>query len=69
MRSFVLLALSGCTASAIPSCVPIVTYTSDFEKATALELAALPPGSHVARMVADYGRERAELRACPKPGG
>ena len=68
MRSWRLIGvapfIAGCTSSTVPSCPPIVEYSPQFEAATATELAALPPGSHVARMVADYARERAELRAC-----
>ena len=39
-------------------------YTAIEEKRAAAELLALPPDSVIAIMIADYARERAELRAC-----
>jgi hypothetical protein len=39
-------------------------YTAKAEKRAAAELLALPPDSIIAVMIADYARERAELRAC-----
>jgi len=39
-------------------------YTAKEEKRAAAELLALPPDSVIAAMIADYGRERAELRGC-----
>jgi len=39
-------------------------YTVDEESRAARELLALPAGSILAEMITDYGRERAELRAC-----
>jgi hypothetical protein len=39
-------------------------YTADEESRAARELLTLPAGSILAEMIIDYGRERAELRAC-----
>ena len=39
-------------------------YTAAEEARAARELVALPAGAMLAQMIADYGRERAELRAC-----
>ncbi|HXP74411.1 MAG TPA: hypothetical protein VN823_09705 [Stellaceae bacterium] len=40
------------------------SYAANEEARAARELLALPAGSILADMIIDYGRERAELRAC-----
>jgi hypothetical protein len=65
--------LHGCataqsaTAPAVTvSCPPTVDYTLPFEQQVAKELGQLPQNSAVGVMIADYGRERAALRACAR---
>jgi hypothetical protein len=66
-----LLVLSACVStggSSQPQIVHICpiapTYTSNFEKAAAQQLAALPPDSPLARMVVDYVAVRKEIKDC-----
>lgn len=63
--------LAACsTPPAVPSasvCPEPKPYTSAEERRAAAELLALPSESIVAVMITDYGRERAELRACRSP--
>lgn len=63
-----LLSLSGCvTAGSDPGVCPVpVVYSRDQQARAADELEALPPGSALALMIEDYGRERARLRACER---
>lgn len=59
--------LSACaTAGSNPgaACPPPVDYSADFQKRLANEIEALPVGAALERAMLDYGRERAELRAC-----
>lgn len=58
---------AGCsvtTPSEANLCPEPKTYTADEEGRAARELLALPAASILAEMIADYGRERAALRAC-----
>jgi hypothetical protein len=58
-------ACSGLTAPPTPSlCPEPEQYSADQEARAARDLLGLPAGSILAEMIADYGRERAELRAC-----
>lgn len=57
-------ACSATAPSAANLCPTPRTYTPDEQSRAARELTALPAGSILAEMIADYGRERAELRAC-----
>jgi len=41
-----------------------VTYTAAFQHKLADEIEKLPPGAALTQAMLDYGRERAELRAC-----
>lgn len=45
-------------------CLPMVTYSPEQEAKAAEELKALPPGSVLGTLITDYGRMRAEDRAC-----
>ncbi|MHC8493448.1 hypothetical protein ACTU44_12145 [Thalassospira sp. SM2505] len=58
--------MTGCaTASSDQNVCPVpVEYSADFQNRLADEVAALPPGAALERAMIDYGRERAELRAC-----
>lgn len=59
---------AACASLASPPaailCPQPKTYTADEETHAARELLALPADSMLAEMIIDYGRERAELRAC-----
>ena len=57
-------ACSVTTPSAATLCPAPKTYTPDEQFRAARELMALPMTSMLAEMTADYGRERAVLRAC-----
>lgn len=57
-------ACSVATPSAATLCPEPKTYTADEQSRAARELMDLPATSILAEMIADYGRERAELRAC-----
>lgn len=46
------------------ACPPVVEYSSEFEARAAEELALLPWGSAVAKMLSDYAVMRAQARAC-----
>lgn len=65
----VAVVVAGC-AAVVPHGDPAVlcpepkAYTADEERRASAELLALPPDSVIAVMITDYGRERAELRAC-----
>lgn len=63
-----LAALAACSSFAIPPapslCPEPKQYSADEEVRAARELLALAAGSSLAEMITDYGRERAELRAC-----
>ncbi len=63
-----LAALAAACAVAKPGtaslCPEPKSYTADQEARAARELLALPEGSVLAKMILDYGRERAALRAC-----
>lgn len=55
------------TASSNPVCPQIVEYTKEEQAAAAGELATLPANAIVrAKFMPDYGRMRAEVRACRK---
>lgn len=58
-------ACSSLTVPPAPSlCPEPKPYTTDEEARAARELLTLSAGSILAEMITDYGRERAELRAC-----
>lgn len=46
------------------ACPTLYTYDEEFQARAAAELEALPPGSALARIVADCGVVRNEIRAC-----
>lgn len=59
----VLALLSGCARVVSDVCPVMKTYPDDLQTQAADELDALPQGSVIAAMIADYGVMRAELRA------
>ena len=66
--AFAAIVAASCSSLAVlpaPSLCPAPkAYTAAEEARAARELVALPAGAMLAQMIADYGRERAELRAC-----
>ena len=67
--SIALIALAGCgtvSSDHLTRCPPQKSYSAAFQKRAAAELEALPAGSAVAELVADYGQER---KACRAIGG
>ena len=71
---FTVVTLAGCaapvgapptnTVAANVVCPPVVVYTLAEQNEAATELAGLPEGGEVRTMLADYHREREELKAC-----
>lgn len=61
-----MLWLTGCVTgnSNVSVCPVPVTYTAAFQHKLADEIEKLPPGAALTQAMLDYGRERAELRAC-----
>lgn len=59
----VLASLSGCAKVVSDVCPVMRAYPDDLQAQAADELEALPEGSVIAGMIADYGVMRAELRA------
>lgn len=45
-------------------CLPLASYSPEEQRKAAAELAALPQGSSLAKLVIDYGKLRAADRAC-----
>ena len=67
LRSIALMALLGACAPAgsEPACLTLVPYSHSVQMQAAEELAALPAGSILARVIDDYGDLRARIRgAC-----
>ena len=67
LPSIALMALLGACAPAgsEPACFALVPYDARSQQRAAEELAALPDGSVLARMIDDYGDLRARIRgAC-----
>jgi ABC-type proline/glycine betaine transport system permease subunit len=58
--------LSACApAGSDPACLALVPYSHTVQMQAAEDLAALPAGAVLARMIGDYGDLRARLRgAC-----
>ena len=61
--------LAGCVGAetvpvGVPLCLRQVEYSKDEEARAAEDLAKLPPGSEVAKMMADYGEMRRQNKAC-----
>ena len=58
--------LTGCTrvASDHAACPPIVPYSAAFQQRAAAELEALPAGSALEGMLADYHVLRRQAEAC-----
>lgn len=68
------LALTGCvSAQQVPvveaHCLPLPHYTATEQQRAAQELASLPKGAELRRMMTDYGKMRAGDRACLENGG
>jgi len=61
--------LTGCESTASSPVCPVPKEYSAKEQDTAAdELAALPKGSVIAKMIAQYGVLRAQARACKTKG-
>ena len=58
------LLLTGCAKATSDTCPRWVAYSPAEQEAAAAELDLLPAGSAVARMIADYGVVRQEIRVC-----
>lgn len=61
--------LSGCATGAsdvgsVGACPPVVEYSREFQARAAGELALLPEGSAIERMLSDYAVMREQARAC-----
>ena len=62
-----MLWLSGCAmvgSDAGASCPPVVRYSATDEARAAAEVAAMPEGAVVVRMLSDYAVLRDQARAC-----
>ncbi|TKZ15855.1 hypothetical protein FAP39_16720 [Shimia litoralis] len=64
--------LSGCGTAGFDSgggavCPPVVEYSRELQARAAEELAALPDGSAIVEMMADYAVMREQGRVCPGP--
>jgi hypothetical protein len=62
-----MLWLSGCAtdgSNAGPSCSPVVPYSAADQTRAAAEVAAMPEGAVVLRMLSDYAVMRDQARAC-----
>lgn len=56
---------AGAPAGSEPVCLALAPYDAQIQREAAEELAALPDGSVLARMIDDYGDLRARIRgAC-----
>jgi len=56
--------LAACTATPVAVCPEPVAYTEKEQRDAAAELRAIPEPCVLCRFMADYGQERAKLRAC-----
>lgn len=68
LLGYAALLFGGCAThpAAVPACPPVKAYSAAQEKALGAAVAALPPDSPLVGAMADYGAERAALRACAK---
>lgn len=57
-------AMAGFDAGGAAVCPPVVEYSREFQAQAAGELAALPDGSAVVEMMADYAVMREQVRGC-----
>lgn len=65
VASFAAVILAGCATPGTKTvCLPLTPYTPAQQTQAAAELGALPAGSVVGRMIADYGKMRDADRAC-----
>lgn len=64
----VALMLTGCAAAPpyVAACPPLVTYSPEFQHQAADQLAALSPGSPIAKMMSDYIGLRQAVRECAR---
>lgn len=60
--------LAACAHPVVTACPPVPDYDRAFQARLAEEVHALPPDSALGRALVDYGRLRAELRACAAQG-
>lgn len=59
--------LSGCATAgseSVPACPPVVAYSRTDQARAADEIAALPDGAVIVRMLSDYAVLRDQARAC-----
>lgn len=56
--------LTGCARATSDTCPRLIEYSRDAQRQAANEIAALPKGSMLAVLVADYGVVRQEIRIC-----
>ena len=57
--------LTGCAAgTSDPVCPTLTPYSAEEQRQAAEELAQLPPGGVIERMIGDYAAVREEIRAC-----
>jgi len=64
----VTILLAGCArvASDHTACPPVVAYPAEFQRLVAAEVEALPPGSAIEGMLADYHVMRRQAVACSR---
>lgn len=60
----VMLLLGGCATGSSDACPPIVEYGKEQLEEAAKAVEALPEGSPLVEMLADYAVLRAQVRAC-----
>lgn len=67
--TLLMMSISACaTAASDPVCPQLIEYSKADQARAADELLALPAAGIVrAKFMPDYGRMRAEVRACRKP--
>lgn len=61
-----LLNACGTVGSEYGACPPVVEYSTEEQRQAATEVEALPQGSAVVRMMADYHVLRQQARTCRK---
>jgi hypothetical protein len=64
----VFFSLTACAHPIVTACPPVPAYSDAFQARLAEEVHALPPDSALGRAIVDYGRLRAQLRACAGQG-
>lgn len=67
-----MISLTGCAtvgseSGSVNVCPPVVEYKPEFQGLAAGELAQLPDGSAILRMMSDYAVMREQSRECASP--